>query len=251
MSFVLGADLGSTHLKFVLMDESRAVVWRAVAPNRGDVLPVFTTKVAEASRRGAPVAVAATGYSRNLVAGERRISEIMCHASAFHHFHGTPGTVIDIGGQDTKVIAVEADGTVTDFRLNEKCASGTGKFVQKTLEYLGLRAEDVAAVPLEPTGGLRVSATCAVFAEAEIVSLVAQGHDRTRIFAGCIEGFVERVAALAGRLHQGGPVFLSGGCSLMPFMVSALRRRFPTLETDEQAIYYGAIGAALALAAAK
>ncbi len=192
-----------------------------------------------------PESLCATGYGRAAVPGaDHRITEITCHARGLAALLPQARSAIEIGGQDSKVLRFDARGQVADFAMNDRCAAGTGRF----LEVIAARLDhDPAGFGHLASGGTAVpiSAMCVVFAESEIVGLVAGGTPPADIAAGVIAAIASRVAALAGRLLAD-PVALTGGVGLLPGMAEALARATgrPVLVAPHPQ-FTGALGAAL------
>lgn len=246
----LGLDAGSTTCKVVGVDATGAlVVWglepmtHRVAEQAGELLAAARS-VGEA-QGAAPVV--ATGYGRKLVVGATRaVTEISCHARGVYADLGTPGTLVDIGGQDSKVIRIGAGGALVDFAMNDKCAAGTGRFLEHTAQRLGVELDDLGARALAADHAEPVSSTCTVFAESEVISLVARGRPLNDILLGLHEGLVDRIAAMVRGVGLVEPLLLSGGVARNVAVVERLGRalgtpvrlpRFPQL--------MGAYGAAL------
>ncbi len=250
----IGVDVGSTTWKAVVIDRSGSVLASLV--EAADPLVEAQTErcLAELRRRAeAPpdLPVGATGYGRKRVAAGRSLTEITCHARGAFARTGRPGVLVDIGGQDTKVIRIDARGEVLDFAMNDKCAAGTGRFLEVILGRLRVPLGEVAARVAAAPRAVSVSSTCTVFAESEVVSLVAAGEPVEGIVRGLHASLARRVASLAGSVPSGEAVFLSGGVALNPAMVSALVEalgRAVTVVPDPQLV--GALGAARAAAEA-
>jgi len=245
----IGIDIGSTTWKAVAIDDSAEVVARLIEPASPHIEEQTRRCVAtlrEQSGAAADVPMAATGYGRKRVTDTRTITEITCHARGAFHRIGAPGLLIDVGGQDTKVIHVGDGGAVVDFAMNDKCAAGTGRFLEVILQRLDVSFDAVAGMVERAESAVKVSSTCTVFAESEVVSLVAQGQPLEGILKGLHGSLASRVAALAGRIAGDVGVFMSGGVALNPAMVTSLTEtlaREVRVVPDPQVI--GALGAAL------
>ena len=175
----------------------------------------------------------------------KAITEITCHGRGAAYLFGTDGTVIDVGGQDTKVIQL-AGGKVKKFVMNDKCAAGTGKFLEVIADRMGVTQEELAALAAagEPT---QISSMCTVFAESEVISLIGKGEPRENIANGVIESVITKVASLAGNLVQG-DVFLTGGLCDNEYVLERLSSHLgQPVCTDPNARFAGAIGAALSV----
>ena len=188
--------------------------------------------------------VVATGYGRISVPyASKTVTEITCHGRGAAYLFGGDGTVIDVGGQDTKVIQL-ASGKVKKFVMNDKCAAGTGKFLEVIADRMGVTQEQLATLAAagETT---KISSMCTVFAESEVISLIGKGEPRENIANGVIESVVARVASLAGSLVQS-DVFLTGGLCENAYVVTRLAHHLGhPVTTDPRARFAGAIGAAL------
>ncbi|NIA21322.1 MAG: 2-hydroxyglutaryl-CoA dehydratase, partial [Anaerolineaceae bacterium] len=191
--------------------------------------------------------VVATGYGRGQMAmAERRITEITCHAVGVHAVAPEARSIIDIGGQDSKVIRLDARGRVEDFAMNDKCAAGTGRFLEviagrfdMTVDQLG-RSVGQKAAPVE------ISSTCTVFAETEVIGLLGEGHSREAIISGLHLALARRVAAMFEQLSAQPPVAFSGGVALNPAMVTMLQKCLQVpLRVAENPQLTAALGAAL------
>lgn len=230
----VGVDAGSTTLKVVILDDSARGVWHAIEPASPLVQPQAIRMVAQGlSAVGRPgpgpeggpwwgepavadgVVVVATGYGRKLVPGAAMTpTEIACHARGAYFSLGQAGTLIDIGGQDSKVIRFGAEGAVEDFAMNDKCAAGTGRFLENTAQRLGLQVGQLDELALSTLDETPISSTCTVFAESEIISLLARAVPLPSIVRGLHRAMVSRVASLVRTVGVKGPLFLSGGVAM-------------------------------------
>ncbi|MHB8874321.1 MAG: acyl-CoA dehydratase activase [Myxococcaceae bacterium] len=247
----IGVDVGSTTWKAVAIGAGGVVVHSHVEPTHPRI-EEQTERVLEALRErcgaAAGVPVGATGYGRKLVKATRALTEITCHARGAFTLMGRPGVLIDIGGQDTKVIRIGEGGEVQDFAMNDKCAAGTGRFLEVILGRLQVSYEAVGPAVARAARAVPVSSTCTVFAESEVVSLVARGEPLEGILRGLHQSLATRVASLAGKVPDGRPLFMSGGVALNGAMVhslgEALGRRLEVVPAPQ---LVGALGAAMAV----
>ncbi len=244
----IGVDVGSTACKVVAIDAAGAILARRVEPTDPRIerqVERLLREVGDAAGAGLPVG--ATGYGRKRVPGARALTEITCHARGAFARAGGAALLVDMGGQDTKAIRIGAAGDVVDFAMNDKCAAGTGRFLEVILGRLQVPLEGVAALAAGAGRPVPVSSTCTVFAESEVISLVAADEPLDGIVKGLHAALASRVAALA-RARADDDVLMSGGVALNGAMVAALRDalgRPVRVLPDPQVI--GAVGAALSV----
>jgi len=246
---VIGIDVGSTTWKGVAIDAAGTVLahWIEPADPRIEEQTVKALAGLRAvSGADEQVPVGATGYGRKRVVAARSLTEITCHARGAFRRAKRPGVLIDMGGQDTKVIRIGDGGEVLDFAMNDKCAAGTGRFLEVILARLRVPLEQVGPQAARARKSVPISSTCTVFAESEVISLVAQGEPVEGIVRGLHQSLSTRVASLAGKMIDGSEIFMSGGVALNPAMIEALETVFGrsiTVLPEPQLI--GALGAAL------
>lgn len=247
MHFV-GVDIGSTATKVAVADAQGALARTFACPTG------FSSVEAAERARGllegagfllSDCTVVATGYGRVAVPyAAKVVTEITCHGRGAWHLFGEDGVVVDVGGQDTKVISLK-DGAVRKFVMNDKCAAGTGRFLEIMADRLGVSHEALSELAQagQPTP---ISSMCTVFAESEVISLVGRGEPRENIANGVIESVVGRVATLAQQV-PGSRYFLTGGLCDNAYVVQRLSAKLGLpVRTVPQARFAGAIGAALA-----
>ena len=191
--------------------------------------------------------IVSTGYGRNSVSfADKAITEITCHAAGAFYINPDIRSVIDIGGQDSKVILLNEYGRVSDFAMNDKCAAGTGRFLEVMARALEIELEHFGAMSLESQTPSQISSLCTVFAESEVISLIAKGERRENIVAGIHDAIGARVASMAKRVKIVSPVMMTGGVAKNKGLVKALERRLmKKILISESAQIVGAIGAAL------
>ena len=244
----IGIDLGSATAKVVGVDANGDLAWHLLEPSDPRAEVQAEGLLARARERAAPGArVVATGYGRKIVSGaDRVVTEITCHARGVFRRVGHGGTLIDIGGQDSKVILIGGDGAVVNFKMNDKCAAGTGRFLEVAATRLQLPLETLGDTALAAGGEVRISSTCTVFAESEMVSLLARGEPVEHIARGLTRSLVSRVAALAKSVQPRPPILLSGGvarsAAVRAFLGEALGAE---VELPDEPQLMGAYGAAL------
>lgn len=257
----VGLDAGSTTCKVVGVDAAgQIVVWglepmdpRVAEQAEGLLAAARAVGGAEDPGEGSgmpAVPAVATGYGRKLVAGGpgvvRAVTEISCHARGVYAALGTGGTLLDIGGQDSKVIRIGPGGALMDFAMNDKCAAGTGRFLEHTAQRLGVELADLGARALAAEHAEPVSSTCTVFAESEVISLVARGRPLDDILLGLHEGLISRIAAMVRGIGVVPPLLLSGGVARNDAVVDLLARALGTpVRVPQYPQLMGAYGAAL------
>jgi len=210
----IGIDAGSTTCKLVAVDGDGAIVGSRLEPTEPRV-EIQVQRLLAALRddldAGSAPAIA-TGYGRKLIKeASRNVTEITCHARGVFRAIGRAGTLIDIGGQDSKVIQVGDDGRPVDFMMNDKCAAGTGRFLEHTAARLGVPVDELGGRALSAKREEVITSTCTVFAESEIISLIARGADPDAILRGLHRSLVSRVISMVRNVGIVAPLMLSGG----------------------------------------
>lgn len=242
----LGIDSGSTMTKGVLFDGTSVTACRMqpTAMNPGKVLRDLYSEMVS----GDTGIVVTTGYGRELLKeADRKITEITCHGAGAAYLCPGCEVVIDIGGQDCKVILLDGQGQITDFLMNDKCAAGTGRFLEMIMGRIG---SDISHLDEFVKGRtpIPINSMCAVFAESEIVGLLAQEKHPGDIVLGCVHSICRRTAVFAQRIApKHARVFFSGGLAQLEIMKEVLGYYMETgtVFTDPLAQYTGAIGAAV------
>jgi predicted CoA-substrate-specific enzyme activase len=243
--YKVGIDIGSTAAKTVVLegDQVQASFTLPTGWNGREAAEAIYKRLEELGVTGSMGCIA-TGYGRVCVDfADKVVTEITCHGKGGWALFGKNGTIIDVGGQDTKIITVEG-GSVVDFLMNDKCAAGTGKFVEVMATRLGASLDEF--YPLAQAGEpLAISAMCTVFAESEVISHIGAGARREDIAAGVVDSVAARVANLALRHGIRGEVFLTGGLCDSPYFIHILSQKLgkPVI-THPFARYAGALGAA-------
>ena len=247
--YFAGVDIGSTMTKVVIMDQAR--VTPVIGPT-GPEHRKLANRVMEEALAKAKLSfdeitcVVATGYGRVSVPfADKQITEISCHARGVAYLLPDVRTVVDIGGQDSKGIKLEA-GRAVDFVMNDKCAAGTGRFLEVTAEELGVSLEDMGRLALEAKNRVEISNICTVFAAQEVVAKLSAGAALADIIAGLHEAIATRIYGMVRRLKIEREVALTGGGAKNIGLVKALEAKlgFPVLLPPEP-LLTGAIGAAL------
>lgn len=242
----LGLDSGSTVTKGVIFDGERIVSCQ-MCPTATNPRAALQTMYYAMYTDETAVTVT-TGYGRNLLPeADFKITEITCHGAGAAFLLPACDAVIDVGGQDCKVITLDRDGCVTDFLMNDKCAAGTGRFLEMTMARVG---SDITQLDLfvQNHTPLTINSMCTVFAESEIVGLLAQDKQPGDIVLGCVHSICKRTAIFAQKLISGNAsVFFSGGLAQLESMQEVLGKYMEPAKvfTHPLAQYTGAIGAAV------
>lgn len=252
MTYAAGVDVGSTQTKAVIVDEGRRIVSRAIIDTGANVVAAAERSFVAALESGRlheeEVAfVIGTGYGRYKVTfGDLQITEISCHArGAAHMFPGTR-TVLDMGGQDTKAIRIQPGGEVLDFCMNDKCAAGTGRFLQAAAFALEIPLGDLGPTALRAERPVQISTTCTVFAESEVLSWLGRGKKIEDILMGVHRSIAARSVALLRRVGITEQVTFTGGVTRNRGMVEVLDELLGlTMNVSDDSHFMGALGAAL------
>jgi predicted CoA-substrate-specific enzyme activase len=246
----LGIDIGSISTKAVVLQD-KEIVFSSIRPTGYDVKLAGEGIIKDLAVEGFDVSlcnrIVATGYGRNAVSfADKRVTEITCHATGVHFLAPEVRSIIDIGGQDCKAIAIDASGRVTDFAMNDKCAAGTGRFLEVMAGALEVDLEDFGDFSLQSGNPAPISSICTVFAESEVIAQISKGEQRRNIIAGIHNSVGSRVAALANRVGMSNPTMLTGGVAKNVGVVHALSEKLEiSIKVSENAQINGALGAAL------
>jgi predicted CoA-substrate-specific enzyme activase len=248
--YFAGVDIGSTMTKVAIINQKTivSVIGPTGPEHRKLANEVMEEALAKADLHFAAITyVVATGYGRiNVPFADKQITEISCHARGVGYLLPEVRTVIDIGGQDCKGIKLNDNGQAVDFVMNDKCAAGTGRFLEVTAEELGVNLEDMGRLSLEAKNKVEISSTCTVFAAQEVVAKLSAGAPLPDIIAGLHEAIATRIYGMVRRLKIEREVALTGGGAKNIGLVKALEAKlgFPALVPPEP-LLTGAIGAAL------
>jgi len=251
-SYVMGIDFGSTTAKTVILDLQGRMLSSQVA-HMGAVSGEGVAAAIAGALDSAGLAQAdigrtvATGYGRRMLdIADKNYTEITCHARGAVAMVPQARVVIDIGGQDSKVIAVDAQGLVMQFTMNDRCAAGTGKFFEVLARAMQIELEDMGDLALQAKQSLKISSMCATFAETEVISLLAEGQSKADILGGVHAAVATRTVGLVGRVGRKGPIVMTGGVArnkaAVHYIEEALDEKLILPATPQIA---GALGAAL------
>ncbi|HEX3962454.1 MAG TPA: acyl-CoA dehydratase activase [Trebonia sp.] len=251
-AYFMGVDLGSTTAKAVVADAQGTIAGSSIvamgAVSQQGMRKAIVSALAQSGVDESDLSgIVATGYGRRLVPGaQRTFTEITCHARGTAAMCPGVRLVIDVGGQDSKAITVDAGGLVDDFAMNDRCASGTGRFYEVLARAIECDIDALGALALRGTQDLEVSSMCATFAETEIVSLLAQGLPTADIAASVHRAIAGRTLALVAQVGRRRPVVMTGGVAKNPAAVQFLSLALGTeVQIPAQPQITGAYGAAL------
>jgi len=239
---VLGIDIGSCYTKGVLFDgtiKDKVVIKTSFKPKQA--IERIKRQLTGFDR------IAATGFGRELVVGaDSVITEITAFARGAYHINPSIRTIIDIGAQDSKVIKVH-DGKVSRFVMNDRCAAGTGNFVEKIAQSLKLTLEKFGAMALRSSRPETIDSLCVVMAETEILSLVGEGKKLEDIVAGVCDSLIRRIKGFSSQIGIEEPILFCGGGALNPGLVKSMTRTIGRVVVPEEPQFIGALGATLSL----
>lgn len=254
MKYFGGCDVGSTYTKAIIIDEEGKIV--ASTTMRSKINSVESAEMAMAEVIGQVDGISqisdlsyliGTGYGRNKVPqAHENISEISCHAMGVHMVNPQVKAIIDIGGQDVKGIAVDEDGTVLTFAMNDKCAAGTGRFFEAMARAFECTLTEFSEMSLRAKNVIPITSQCTVFAESEVITLVGEGQPREDIAAGIEQAVAKRCFVMAKKAGARDAITLTGGCAknegLKKAIETVLKINVIELSVDPQLM--GALGAA-------
>ena len=276
--YFIGIDIGSTSAKTVVLDENKNIIERILLPtgwSSKETSEIILRKLNDLNFNVGNSTIVATGYGRVSVSfANKAVTEITCHGKGADYLFGARATrpyeerardscrgehcepavansanellVIDIGGQDTKIIQIK-DGNVVDFLMNDKCSAGTGRFLEVMSNALNLKMDELCDMASKGSDTY-ISSLCTVFAESEVISLIGRGEKRENIAFAIVDSIIKKVCQQAQKLYRKGmKVCLTGGLSEFKYISDSLGKELKTnVEAKEDGRYAGAIGAALA-----
>lgn len=254
MRYTAGIDVGSTYTKAAVVNEESTVLGRAMLPTGFRLEEAAEEALEEALEeadlpREGVAYVATTGYGRNRVSfRDVQATDLTAQAWGTRAFFPGTRTVLDVGGQTMKALRVDDDGKVRSFRLNDKCAAGTGAFLEKAAGYLGYELEEIGPLVETSDQAVSISGVCAVFAESEVINHVTNGESPADIMHGAMRSLVEKSVRLMKRVRMEPEFTLAGGILRFPTMVGVLREELGegvNVPPEETVQYTGAVGAAV------
>jgi predicted CoA-substrate-specific enzyme activase len=252
MAYAAGVDVGSTQTKAVVVDEAAQLIGRALIDTGANVISAaenaFAKALADAHVPEEEVDyVIGTGYGRYKVTfGNEQVTEISCHGRGAAHMFPKTRTVLDMGGQDTKAIRITDDGEIVDFCMNDKCAAGTGRFLGAASSALEIPLPELGPIALRSDRPVRISTTCTVFAESEVLAWLGRGRKVEDILLGVHESIATRSIALLRRVGIESEITFTGGVARNTGMIETLQRKLEQpLNVSPESHFMGALGAAL------
>ncbi len=257
MGYFVGVDIGSLGTKSVIIDEDNNIVGKSIIPTGARVADSYQQGVADAIKstgldlnREDLLFTVATGYGRKraqAVGGvDAQVTEITCHAKGACHFFPGTRTILDIGGQDTKGIRITESGDVENFVMNDKCAAGTGRFLEVMARALEVDLDDLGALSMESDQPTEISSFCTVFGESEVISHVANGVEVKNIIHGLHDSISGRAVGILKRVGIESEVTMSGGVSRNIGMRNEIEKKLgQIMNVSEDSQIIGALGAAL------
>jgi len=248
----LGIDVGSVSTDAVLLNGRKEIIAFSIVKSGFDhkaaIDEVINNVCIEAQIEKAQIkSVVSTGYGRrNVVETDKVITEISCHARGIHFLSPDMRTVIDIGGQDSKVIRVSESGYAETFYMNDKCAAGTGRFLEVMAHTMGIDINDLGSIALTAKKVEPISSICTVFAESEVISKIAEGKPKENIIAGIHKAIGERLMGMVAAIGVKKPVALTGGVAKNQCIVNVLSKSLEeSIFCPDEPQIVGAIGAAI------
>ena len=249
-TYFAGIDVGSTMTKAVILN--RGVIASVIGPTGPEQRRLANKVMEEALKKAALsfeaiTAVVSTGYGRiNVPFADAQYTEITCHARGIASLFPQARTIIEVGGQDTKAIKIEATGKATDFVMNDKCAAGSGRFIEVIADALGVPLDDVGGVSLQSTQPARISNICTIWAQQEVAASLAQGIPIPDLLAGVHRSLAERIVTMVHRLRVEEAVVVTGGGAKNKGLLKVLSEQLGhEILVPEEPLLSGALGAAL------
>lgn len=251
--YYVGIDVGSISTDIVVLDSNQSIVASGIQQTGSNGKKTASTLLEDLKKSiNKPSGdfasyIVSTGYGRrNIEHLDKAVTEITCHAVGAKHLFPATDTVLDIGGQDSKAIKIDKNAMVTDFQMNDRCAAGTGRFVEVMANALQVDLEELNNLYYEPGHAVTLNATCTVFAESEIISLLNDGISLPSIAKGLFKSIAERSLQLLVVINPGTNLTLTGGVAKNPALVNEIKHSFRgtvNIPTEPQSV--GALGAAI------
>nr|WP_222927716.1 acyl-CoA dehydratase activase [Biomaibacter acetigenes] len=248
----MGIDSGSTSTNAVILDQDKNIISYSIIPTGAKALDsaweAYRIALEKANLRREDIScVVSTGYGRiSIPFSDKSVTEITCHGKGAFYLDSGVRTIIDIGGQDSKVIRLDDCGNVVDFVMNDKCSAGTGRFLDVMARVLQVSIEDMAEVVRDFKEDITITSMCTVFAESEVISLIAQNKDKRDIIRGLNRSVASKVASLLGRVGKRAKYMMTGGVAKNNGVVYEIENKIQEkiiVPFEPQIV--GALGAAL------
>jgi predicted CoA-substrate-specific enzyme activase len=246
-----GIDIGSNTAKAALIKDNQLLGTHVISTGYNPLkagIKVFKEVLEKKKIFKADVtAIVSTGYGRaSIDFADKTMTEIICHGTGAHFMNPEVRGVIDIGGQDSKAILLDKNGNIENFAMNDKCAAGTGRFLEVMAHALEVNLDQLGDFANKADNPSKISSICTVFAESEVISMIAAQHKRENIIAGIHESAAARIAILAAKVKIKEPVIMTGGVAKNKAMIAALKKRLGCeITAGELSQENGAIGAAV------
>jgi predicted CoA-substrate-specific enzyme activase len=248
----VGIDAGASATKAVIVNKEGSIISYAIVPSGINFKSSSEQALRNALEKSAlsfkdVLYSVSTGYGRALVNAKATSSEITCVSRGIHRLFPSVRTIIDVGGQDSKAIRIDENGRVLDFAMNDKCAAGTGRFLEVMSNILGKPIEELSTLHFKSSKPIKISSTCTVFAESEVISNISQGSAIEDVITGLHGAIAERIYTMSSRIGFEKDVAFTGGVAKNKGFVDALSKKIglsPTVPDEPQIIC--AFGAALA-----
>ncbi len=252
--FFAGIDIGSLATKICIINEKKEIIGYLIKRTTANIVKVGKETYKECLEKTGlsenDIAYSiVTGYGRNLAVAtlaDEKITEITCHSTGAKHLFPNCHTVIDVGGQDSKAMRLDDNGKVVKFTMNDKCAAGTGRFLEVMAGVLGMEMEEMVDAAFQSKNKISITSTCTVFAESEVISLIASGNRPEDIVAGLNEAIAKRVGGLVRQVGIEDDVVMTGGVAKNKGVVRALENELKhEIKVPDEPQIVGALGAAL------
>lgn len=247
----LGIDIGSRNTKIVFYDTSNQSIlfsaWSATEVNPLQSVHSLLKQAQNSYGLDLPEEIACTGYGRKLWKGNSKVfSEITCHTAGVRYFIAEVRTIIDVGGQDAKIISLTPEGKIKDFVMNDKCAAGTGRFLEMVASRLEVSLDELSELALKSKNPLTISSTCVVFAESEIIGMIAKNTDPADIAYAAHISIAKRIITQLSAVDFTPPIVFTGGVAQNKNLVQCLSELLnTTIITPPNPEITGALGAAI------
>jgi len=251
-SYFAGIDVGSMTTKVAIISDEKEIVGKSILPtgfsaSKSAEEALNQARAMASLKNGSIIRMVATGYGRNLISlADEKITEITCHARGAFERIGSALTLVDIGGQDSKAIVITSSGKVDKFIMNERCAAGTGRFLEVMARALETDLVNMSDMAIKARSRAQINSLCTVFAETEVIGLIARGADRDEIANGLCWSVAERITGMAKKVGTNDLVYVSGGVAYNKAVIAAISKQLGrNIQMINDPQLNGAYGAAL------